>query len=203
MVKYIAVAGNMGSGKTSLVEFLCGRYPSIRPFYERYTENPYLVDFYKDMGRWAFQSQIYFLTLKFGIHQELDACGDTVIQDRTIYEDAEIFAENLHKNKLLSGRDYEAYRLLYETITKSLNPPDLLVYLKSSPRTIRKRIRMRGRAYEQSIDPNYIRDLNRLYAKWIKNYDLSPVIVLDADRLDFINDLVHRIEALETIEKHL
>src|SRR5512135_3239644 len=116
MVKYIAVAGNMGTGKSSLVDFLCRRYRHIRPFFERNEENPYLEDFYRDMGRWAFHSQVYFLTLKFGVHQELDACPDTVIQDRTIFEDAEIFAENLHRRGFLSGRDYQAYRLLYETI---------------------------------------------------------------------------------------
>jgi len=203
MVKYIAVAGNMGSGKSTLVEFLCRRYPSIRPFYERNEENPYLADFYADMGRWAFHSQLYFLSLKFRVHQELDACPQTVIQDRTIYEDAEIFAENLHRKGYLAGRDYEAYRRLYATILRSINPPDLLIYLRSGLRTIRKRIRRRGRAYEEGIDSGYLKDLNRLYDRWVARYDLSPVLVLDADRLDFLHDLVHRIELLETIEKHL
>jgi deoxyadenosine/deoxycytidine kinase len=203
MIKYIAVAGNMGSGKSSLVQFLCRRYPSIRPFYERNEENPYLEDFYQDMGRWAFHSQVYFLTLKFRVHQELDACPQTVIQDRTIYEDAEIFAENLHRRGFLEGRDYEAYRRLYETISASVNPPDLLIYLKSGLRTIKKRIRLRGRAYEASIDTEYLKDLNRLYDRWLGRYTLSPVLVLDADRLDFMRDMVDRIEVLETIEKHL
>ncbi len=203
MVKYIAVAGNMGSGKSSLVEFLCRRYPHIRPFYERNAENPYLADFYRNMDRWAFHSQVYFLTLKFRVHQELDACPQTVIQDRTIYEDAEVFAENLHRRGHLSGRDYQAYRLLYETIRASLNPPDLLIYLKSSMSTIRRRIRRRGRDYEQAVDPGYLRDLNRLYRSWIRRYDLSPVLVIDADRLDFIHDLVDRLEVLETIERYL
>lgn len=203
MVKYIAVAGNMGSGKSTLVEFLCRRYPHIRPFYERNEENPYLADFYTDMGRWAFHSQVYFLTLKFRTHQELDACSQTVIQDRTIYEDAEIFAENLHRKGHLAGRDYEAYRRLYTTIVESVGPPDLLIYLKSSLRTIRKRIRLRGRTYEGRVDAGYLRDLNRLYERWLGRYDLSPVLVLDADRLDFLNDLVDRIEVLETIEKYV
>lgn len=203
MIKYIAVAGNMGSGKSSLVDFLCRRYPDIRPFYERNEENPYLADFYQDMSTWAFHSQVYFLTLKFRVHQELDACTQTVIQDRTIYEDAEIFAENLYRRGLLAPRDYRAYRLLYETVTSSLNPPDLLIYLKSNLRTIRKRIRLRGRTYEEGIDATYLKALNRLYARWITRYDLSPVLVLEVDRLDFLNDLVHRIELLETIEKHL
>ncbi len=203
MVRYIAVAGNMGTGKSSLVEFLCRRYPHIRPFYERFEENPYLEDFYRDMRRWAFQSQVYFLTLKFRIHQELAACDQVVIQDRTIYEDAEIFAENLHRRGILAGRDYRAYRLLYETIRRSLPPPDLLIYLRSSLRTIRRRIRRRGRAFEQGVEPGYLRDLNRLYRSWIRRYTLSPVVVLDADRLDFIHDLVDRIEVLRTIERYL
>ena len=203
MVRYIAVAGNMGTGKSSLVEFLCRRYPHIRPFYERFEENPYLEDFYRDMRRWAFQSQVYFLTLKFRIHQELAACDQVVIQDRTIYEDAEVFAENLHRRGILTGRDYRAYRLLYETIRRSLPPPDLLIYLRSSLRTIRRRIRRRGRAFEQGVEPGYLRDLNRLYRSWIRRYALSPVVVLDADRLDFIHDLVDRIEVLRTIERYL
>lgn len=203
MVKYIAVAGNMGSGKSSLVQFLCRRYPHIRPFYERNEDNPYLADFYQDMGRWSLHSQLYFLTLKFRTHQELDACPHTVIQDRTIYEDAEIFAENLHLGGHLTGRDYRAYRLLYETIVRSLNPPDLLIYLRSNMRTIKKRIGLRGRAFEAGIDPQYLKNLNRLYTRWIDRYDLSPILVLDADRLDFLNDLVDRIEVLEEIEKHL
>jgi deoxyadenosine/deoxycytidine kinase len=203
MVKYIAIAGNMGSGKSTLVEFLCRRYPNIRPFYEKNEENPYLSDFYGDMGRWAFHSQVYFLTLKFRTHQELDACPQTVIQDRTIYEDAEVFAENLHRRGYLTGRDYDAYRRLYGTILGSINPPDLLVYLKSNLRTIRKRIRLRGRDYEELVEPGYLRDLNRLYDRWLRRYDQSPVLVLDADRLDFLNDLVDRIEVLEAIERHL
>ena len=115
MVKYIAVAGNMGSGKSSLVQFLCRRYPEIRPFYERNEENPYLADFYQDMGRWALQSQIYFLTLKFGTHQELDLCRQTVIQDRTIYEDAEVFCANLRRTRKLSARDHTTYLELYRS----------------------------------------------------------------------------------------
>lgn len=203
MAKYLAVAGNMGSGKSSLVAFLCQRYPDVRPFYERNEENPYLADFYADMASWSFHSQMYFLTLKFRIHQELEACAQTVIQDRTIYEDAEIFAENLHRRGLLPQREYGAYRLLYETIRQSLQPPDLLIYLKSGMRTIRKRIRLRGRSYEHGIDADYVRQLNRLYERWIADYQLSPVLVLDADRLDFCNDLVDRIEVLEAIERHL
>lgn len=203
MAKYIAVAGTMGSGKSSLVRFLCNRYPNIRPFYERNEENPYLEDFYADMPRWAFQSQVYFLTLKYQIHQRLLRESKTVIQDRTIYEDAEIFAENLHKKGILTGRDYMAYRRLYETIKENLNPPDLLIYLKTGIRTVKKRIGLRGRKFENNIDTEYLKDLNALYRRWIAGYKLSPILTIDADRLDFLNDMVDRIEVLEAIEKHL
>lgn len=203
MAKYIAVAGTMGSGKSSLVRFLCNRYPNIRPFYERNEENPYLEDFYSDMPRWAFNSQVYFLTLKYQIHQRLSREKLTVIQDRTIYEDAEIFAENLHKKGILTGRDYMAYRRLYETIKENLPPPDLLIYLKTGIRTVKKRIVLRGREFENGIDAGYLKDLNALYRKWIAGYRLSPILTIDADRLDFLNDMVDRIEVLEAIEKHL
>lgn len=193
----------MGSGKSSLVKFLCHRYPTIRPFYERNEENPYLADFYGDMARWAFHSQVYFLTLKFQTHQHLERETRTVIQDRTIYEDAEIFAENLHRQGILTGRDYAAYRKLYETIVANLNPPDLLIYLKTNVRTAKKRITMRGRKFEAGVDTEYLKGLNALYRRWIAGYKHSPVLTIDADRLDFLNDLVDRIELLETIEKHL
>lgn len=203
MTKYIAVAGMMGSGKSSLVRFLCDRYPSIRPFYERNEENPYLDDFYRDMPRWAFHSQVYFLTLKFRTHQELQSRGQTVIQDRTIYEDAEIFAEHLYRRGALPPRDYGAYRRLYRTILESIEPPDLLIYLRTNLRTVKKRIRLRGRACETAVDPEYLKGLNRLYGRWVERYDLSPVLELDADRLDFLNDLVDRMEVLRQIEAHL
>ncbi|PLX46557.1 MAG: deoxynucleoside kinase [Deltaproteobacteria bacterium] len=206
MIKYIAVAGTMGSGKSSLVKFLCNRYKDIRPFYERNEENPYLADFYEEMKRWAFHSQIYFLALKFRTHQQLDACGQTVIQDRTIYEDAEVFAMHLHKKGILTGRDYEAYRRLYSTILNSINPPDLLIYMKTNLRTVKKRIAKRGRDYESSIDTEYLKGLNALYKSWIKKYreaGISPVVEVDASRMDFLHNLVDRIELLEVIEKHL
>ena len=203
MTKYIAVAGTMGSGKSSLVRFLCDRYPSIRPFYERNEENPYLADFYADMKRWAFHSQVYFLTLKFQTHQSLQREKRTVLQDRTIYEDAEIFAENLHRRGLLTGRDWSAYRNLYETIAENLEPPDLLIYLKTSVRTVQKRMKLRGRNFEAQVDVEYLKGLGDLYRRWIGSYKLSPILTIDANRLDFLNDLVDRIELLETIEKHL
>lgn len=202
--KYIAVAGNIGCGKSTLVDFICRQY-GVQPFFEPNAENPYIVDFYGDMKRWGFHSQIYFLTHKFRIHQQLERERDqhTVVQDRTIYEDAEIFATNLHRRKVINQRDWKMYCELYETILTSLKPPDLMIYLKASLRTIRKRIRLRGRPEEQAIPVSYLRNLNLLYDEWFAKYKRSPVIVLETDKLDYLSDLVHRIDVLKTIEKYV
>jgi len=202
MKRYIAVAGNMGSGKTSLVEFLCRRY-HLKPFYEPNDTNPYLKDFYQDMQRWAFHSQIYFLTHKFRLHRDLERYPGTVIQDRTIYEDAEIFARNLFNSGMMSRRDWKTYLELYNTIRADLTPPDILIYLRCSVRTMKKRIRMRGRGMEQQIPTSYLQKLDRLYRRWMARYDLSPVVVVESDRLDYVTDLVHRIDLLQAIEKIL
>jgi len=202
--KYIAVAGNMGAGKSSLVHFLCQRY-DVQPFYEPNEENPYLKDFYRDMKRWAFHSQVYFLCRKFRIHQELDQARSkrTVIQDRTIYEDAEIFAANLYRTRRIAKRDYETYRALYESMVTALRPPDLLIFLTGSLRTIRQRIRLRGRPEEQSVPVAYIRRLNLLYDEWFQRYDLSPTVVLQTDAMDYVTNLMDRLDLIETIEKVL
>ncbi|MDY0004308.1 MAG: deoxynucleoside kinase [Polyangia bacterium] len=202
--KYIAVAGNMGAGKSSLVHFLCARY-DVQPFYEPNEENPYLQDFYKDMKRWAFHSQVYFLCRKFRIHQELDRARSsrTVIQDRTIYEDAEIFAANLYRSRRIAKRDYETYRALYESMVAALRPPDLLIFLSGSLRTIRKRIQLRGRPEEQSVPVSYLRRLNLLYEDWFKRYDLSPTVVLQTDEMDYVTNLMDRLDLIETIERIL
>ena len=199
MNRYIAVAGNIGAGKTSLVEFICKRY-QVKPFFEPNDTNPYLADFYQDMRAYAFQSQIYFLAHKFRLHRELERYPGTVIQDRTIYEDAEIFAKNLFRSRCLSPRDYATYRELYETIRRDLQPPQVMIFLRCSVRTMRKRIRARGRDMEQQISVSYLRRLDQLYNEWIGTYDLSPVIQLDSDRMDYMTDLVHRIDLLKTIE---
>ncbi len=202
--RYIAVAGNIGCGKSTLVDFICRQY-GVQPFFEPNAENPYIVDFYRDMKRWGFHSQIYFLTHKFRIHQhlELERGQRTVVQDRTIYEDAEIFAANLFRRRLINKRDWQMYRELYATILTSLKPPDLMIYLKASLRTINKRIKLRGRPEEQSIPASYLKALNELYDAWFKEYKRSPVIVLETDKLDYLSDLVHRIDVLKTIEKHI
>lgn len=202
MKRYIAVAGNIGAGKTSLVDFLCKRY-RLKPFYEPNDTNPYLADFYKDMRRWAFQSQIYFLTHKFRLHRELERYPGTVIQDRTIYEDAEVFARNLMRSRRMSKRDYATYRELYETILRDLTPPDVMIFLRCSVRIMRKRIQRRGRTMEQQIPTSYLRRLGKLYEDWFAAYDLSPVLEIDSDRIDYVTDLVHRLDLLREIEKYM
>lgn len=202
MKKFIAIAGNMGAGKTSMVEFLHGKY-GFEPVYEPYTTNPYLDDFYKDMHRWAFHSQLYFLTHKFRLHLGLTGAPGTVVQDRSIYEDAEIFATNLYKGRYMKKRDYETYMELYRSMKQALQPPDLLIYLKCDVRAIRKRIQQRGRPSELEIPLSYIRRLNGLYEDWIDRYDASPVLVWDSARLDYLSHLVDRIEFQRAIEKLL
>ncbi len=200
--RYLAVAGNMGAGKSTLVDFLKVRF-GVTPFFEPNDQNPYLADFYRDMPRWAFQSQLYFLQKKFALHQELEKLPGLVVQDRTIYEDAEVFCENLYRSKVLDARDYRTYRELYETIRGNLRAPDLLIYLKCSVRTVRKRIALRGRAEETSVQVEYVKRLNRLYDAWFERYDLSPTLVIETDRLDYIQDMLHRIDLMETIGAHI
>lgn len=200
--KFIAIAGNIGAGKTELTSFLCKKY-GLKPFFEPNDTNPYLEDFYRDMRAWAFRSQIYFLTHKFRLHRELEKEDGTVIQDRTIYEDAEIFCKNLHRQRFIDPRDFKTYRELYSTIVKVLQPPDLMIYLKAPVRTLRQRIRLRGRAMEQSIPVSYLQRLNALYEEWFQDYNLSPVLVLSTDKLDYLTDLVDRVDLFRQIEKHL
>jgi len=197
--KFIAIAGNIGAGKSSLLEFLTGTY-DVAPFYEPNDANPYLGDFYRDMRRWAFSSQLFFLSNKFRIHQEADRTTGVVIQDRTIFEDAEIFATALHQMRKIDRRDWDTYWSFYQTILRSIRPPDLMIYLRCSIRTLRKRIRLRGRPMEQAIPLAYLKRLDRLYEQWIADYDLGEVLVLDSDRLDFVSDLVDRQDVRARIE---
>lgn len=200
--RFIAIAGNIGAGKTELVSFLHRKY-GLKPFYEPNDTNPYLADFYEDMKRYAFRSQIYFLTHKFRLHQALEQEPGTVLQDRTIYEDAEIFARNLYKRRFIDKRDWATYCELYETISRSLAPPDLMIYLKASVPTLKRRIAKRGREMEANIPDSYLRNLNKLYEEWFERYTLSPVLTLSTDRLDYITDLVDRIDLFKQIERHL
>ncbi len=199
MKKTIAIAGNMGSGKSTLVDFLHRTY-DVSPFYEPNDENPYLADFYKDMKRWAFQSQLYFLSNKFRLHQELDRQSGVVALDRTIFEDAEIFAAALHQMRKISKRDWETYQGFYNAILDAIRPPDLMIYLRCSMRTLRQRIKLRGRKMEQDIPLSYLQRLDRNYESWIASYDMGEVLVLETDELDYIHDLVHRLDVMERIE---
>jgi len=202
MQKFIAVAGNMGVGKTSLVRFLHDKY-GIEPVYEPYMDNPYLDDFYVDMKAWGFHSQMYFLSHKFRLHMELSRSDGACVQDRTIYEDAEIFCTNLYRGRKMKARDYETYMELYRTMEQVLQPPDLMIYLRCSVRAIRKRIKGRGRPSEQQIPARYIRRLNDLYENWIDGWTRSPVLVWDSENMDYLTDLADRIEFQRSIEKFL
>ncbi len=194
MKKFIAVAGNIGAGKTSLVEFLDKRY-GFKPVYEPHRTNPYLDDFYGDMKGWAFHSQLYFLAKKFALHLELpDHDHDTVVLDRTIYEDAEIFARMLARGRYMNKRDFGMYTELYESMKTALKPPDLLIYLRCSTRAIRRRVAMRGRPSEQNIKTSYLRRLNALYEDWVGRYDASPILIWDSEKNDYLTNLVDRIE---------
>lgn len=195
----IAIAGNIGAGKSTLVEFLSRTY-GIAPFYEPNEDNPYLPDFYRDMRRWAFHSQLYFLSSKFRLHQALDRAPGVVVLDRTIFEDADVFALALRDMRMIDDRDWATYRSFYESILDAIRPPDLLIYLRCSIRTLRKRIRLRGRGMEQSISLAYLKRLDRLYEAWIGAYDKGDVLVLDTDRLDYVSDLIHRLDVMERIE---
>jgi deoxyadenosine/deoxycytidine kinase len=202
MKRYVAVAGTIGAGKTSLVAWLVKRYGLV-PFYEPNDDNPYLADFYADMRSWAFHSQCFFLAHKLKLHQELAACERPAVIDRTIYEDAEIFAKNLHAQRYLSKRDWGVYQELYRGICRSLRPPDVLIALTCPLRTAKKRIARRGRAMEDAIPDAYLRRLHRLYAEWFDRYDLSPVVRIDTGELDYVEDLVDLLDLMRTLDQAL
>ncbi len=200
--RFIAVSGNIGVGKTSLVRYLTARY-GIQPVYEPFGDNPYLDDFYDDMRRWSFHSQTWFLGRKYRLHQELEAASGTFVMDRTIYEDAEIFATHLARSRRMSKRDFETYLELYSAMKSSLRPPDLLIHLRCSVRAIRRRIKQRARPNEQEIPTRYLSKLNGLYEDWTGSWADSPLLVWDSERLDYVSDLVHRLEFHRAIEPFL
>jgi len=188
--KFVAVAGNIGVGKSSLVSRLCERL-GWQPFYEPVEENPYLADFYREMQAWSFHSQIFFLTNRLRTHHQLLKHPTSALQDRTIYEDAEIFAHNLYRQGLMNERDYRTYRHLYEVLTEFLPPPDLVIYLRASVPTLLDRITRRGRDYERHISADYLGQLNQLYEQWISGFNLCPVLAVPADDLDFVANSTH------------
>jgi deoxyadenosine/deoxycytidine kinase len=196
---FIAVAGNIGAGKSSLTQLLSLRY-GWKPFFESVEDNPYLNDFYADMKRWSFNLQVYFLSNRFRSHKAITEGPESVILDRVIYEDAEIFARNLYEIGNMERRDYENYVALYDVMTEYLRPPDLLIYLRASVNTLVQQISLRGRDFEQSIKKEYLEQLNTHYESWIARYKKGPLLVVESDELDFVNkqeDLEQLVRMIE------
>lgn len=197
---HIALAGNIGAGKTTLTELLAKHY-KWHPHYEDVDENPYLNDFYEDMQRWSFNLQIYFLNSRFKQVVDIRSSNKTVIQDRTIYEDAEIFAPNLHYMGLMSTRDFNTYSHLFQMMSKMVQAPDLLIYLRASVPTLVNQIQKRGRDYESSIRIDYLKQLNERYEAWVNRYKAGKMLIIDVDRIDFQNNpedlsnVIDRIDA--------
>jgi len=182
---FIAVAGNIGSGKSSLTGILSTHF-GWTPYFESVEDNPYLADFYADMKRWSFNLQVYFLSNRFRSHKAITEGPSSVILDRAIYEDAEIFARNLYEIGNMEKRDYENYVALYEVMTEYLRPPDLLIYLRAGVDTLVRQIALRGRDFEQSIRREYLEQLNRHYESWIARYTKGPLLVIESDGVDFV-----------------
>lgn len=201
MKKFIAVAGNVGVGKSSLTSKL-SEYLCWEPFYEAVDDNPYLADFYKDMRTWSFHSQVYFLSRRLGHHRQIIDRPGTVVQDRTVYEDAEIFARNLYLQGQMSERDWASYWDLYQTVITILPPPDLVIYLQASVPVLQERIRQRGRDYEQQIAQEYLTRLNELYDAWVEGFSLCPVLTVPTDDLNFVTRNSHlELIASRVLEK--
>ena len=184
---HIAIAGNIGAGKTTLTQLLAKNF-RWKPQFESVEQNPYLDDFYNDMEKWAFNLQIYFLGSRFNQIKEIRESGENIIQDRTIHEDAHIFASNLHDMGLLMTRDYENYLTVFDLMNSFVQAPDLLIYLRASIPTLVKQIQLRGREYESSISIEYLSRLNDKYEEWVKTYDEGKLLIIDVDNLDFVNN---------------
>ena len=202
MKKFVAVAGNIGVGKSTLVGMLC-QHLGWEPFYEPVADNPYLADFYRNMDAWSFHSQVFFLTRRLRSHHELSLHPSSVIQDRSVYEDAEIFAQNLFLQEHIQPRDYATYRELYEIAVQFLPPPDLVIYLRASVPTLMNRILNRGRDYERTITPEYLQSLNDLYETWIENFVMCPVLTVPADDLDYVAHSGHLKLIVAKVEEKL
>lgn len=199
---FVSVAGNIGSGKSSLTRLIANHLDWV-PYYESVQSNPYLKDFYANMKRWSFQLQVYFLSHRFKIQKKIAASIKSVIQDRSIYEDVEIFARNLYLMGRMEARDYKNYRSLFYEMVDYLNPPDLIVYLKANVNTLMKQISTRGRSFEKGIERAYLERLNRSYGQWIGNYKLGKVITVDTNALDFVSNKEHFDFILYKITKAL
>jgi len=199
---HIAIVGNIGAGKTTLTEMLAKNY-GWDPVFEAVDNNPYLEDFYSDMKRWSFNLQIYFLNSRYRQIVDIQKKGLNLVQDRTIYEDAYIFAENLHDMGLMTTRDYENYQSIFDNIIEFIKPPDLLVYLKATVPTLVNNIQRRGREYESGIRLDYLSKLNEKYDKWIKGYKLGKLLVLDKDNLDFANKTEDMATIVQLVEREI
>lgn len=199
-IKHIAIAGNIGAGKTTLTKILSKQFGWL-PHFEDVENNPYLNDFYEDMPRWSFNLQVYFLNSRFRQIIEIQKGEEIVIQDRTIHEDAMIFAPNLHAMGLMSTRDFENYTKLYETIQSLISPPDLLIYLKASVPALVNQIQKRGREYEDNLRLDYLRRLNEYYDKWISGYKEGRLLIIDVDQCNFAEkddakaDVINKVRA--------
>ena len=187
---FVVIAGNIGTGKTTLTNMLAERF-QWKAHYEAVKDNPYLDDFYADMARWSFPLQVFFLTNRFQTHNEINQGNASAIQDRSIYEDANIFARNLFEAGKMDQRDYESYLELYEKLTRYLNPPDLVIYLRKSVPKLRDYIKKRGRSFEQGIEASYLERLNHYYEEWIRGYKGGKVLVVDSNELDFVANPAH------------
>lgn len=198
--KHIAIAGNIGSGKTTLAKLLAKHY-QWEPHFEEVESNPYINDFYSDMQRWSFHMQIYYLNRRFQQIMKIRTGHSSVIQDRTIYEDAHIFAPNLHSMGLMSKRDFENYKNLFDTMNQFIQPPDLLIYLKASIPTLVQQIQKRGRDFEDSIRLDYLKRLNERYEEWIESYEGDQLLIINVDENDFtqnqenLGTIINKIEA--------
>lgn len=197
---HVAIAGNIGAGKTTLTKLLAKHY-NWKPHFESVDENPYLDDFYGEMERWSFNLQVYFLNSRFRQILELRQSGKNIIQDRTIYEDASIFAPNLHAMGLMTNRDFNNYSSLFELMENLVTPPDLLIYLRGSIETLVGQIHKRGRDYENSISIDYLSRLNERYEAWISKYEKGKLLIIDVDNLNFVDNpedlssIIERIDA--------
>ncbi|MCC7440179.1 MAG: deoxynucleoside kinase [Bdellovibrionales bacterium] len=187
---FVAIAGNIGTGKTTLTELLSKRF-GWKPHFEAVADNPYLADFYKDMSRWSFPLQIFFLNNRYRAHQAISKGSDSAIQDRSIYEDANIFARNLYEQGKMEERDYQNYLKLYEVMCEFLTPPDLVIYLRKSLPRLKDNIRKRARDYERNIPDDYLANLNRYYDEWMERYTQGKKLIIDSDDLDFLHNRDH------------
>ncbi|MEK7159365.1 MAG: deoxynucleoside kinase [Patescibacteria group bacterium] len=200
--KFIAISGNIGIGKSTLTKKLAEHY-GLQPYLEPVTENPYLKDFYKDMRKWAWHSQMFFLGKRIEDHYNLILDQHSVVQDRSLYENAEIFAKNLYRQGFIAKRDWNVYQDIYKTVIKMLPAPDLVIYLKASVDKIMQRIQSRGRDFEKNISKKYVTDLNELYDEWMGNFKLSQVIVINYDDLDLKNNTIDFEAFLEVLNEYL